>query len=207
MEPKFTEQDSLKLITEMIAQTRNNIQKGAGNTIIFWGYSIAIIAILNIILLFTISNPPCSFWIWTLTIPLTVINSISERKKDKKAIVHTHLDNIINKSWQGFLIAVVITLATIFLSVCITKVWTPAILITPSLLIITGLTQYITGIVSRFNPFVKGGYAFFAGALLSILALFILPHQAVQQAILAISMIFGFIIPGHILNRKANEDV
>ena len=207
MEKKFNEQDSLKLINEMITQAKNNFQKGAGNSIIFWGYSIASIAILNIVLLYIMPQPRYSFWIWTLTIPLSVISRIVERKREKEVSVRSHFDRIISRTWHGFLISVVVTLSTIFLSVYCTKTWTLCILITPILLILTGLAQYITGIASRFTPFVIGGYTFWCGAVLSILILLVSSSSTAQFVILAISMIFGFIAPGHMLNKKAEQNV
>ena len=50
METKFTEQESLAIISKMIEQARNNLQKGSGNSMIFIGLSVAFTAILNVIL-------------------------------------------------------------------------------------------------------------------------------------------------------------
>jgi hypothetical protein len=208
MEKELTEQDSLKLINEMIFQAQNNIQKGAGNMIIFWGYSITVIALLNIILLYApLPAPHYSFWVWTLTIPLSIISHIIKWKKNKEAIVRSHFDRIINKTWIGFLISITIALLSIYMSVYLTGSWKPCILITPIILTFTGIAQYISGIAMRFTPFVNGGYVFWCGALLSLLILIVLPYTSAQLAILIISMLIGFVVPGHLLNRKVKNNV
>ena len=57
METKLTGQGRLKIISEMIKQAKTNIQKESTDTIIFVGYCVALIAILNFIFLsFSISN-------------------------------------------------------------------------------------------------------------------------------------------------------
>lgn len=72
METKLTGQDSLRIINEMIEQTKNNIQKGSANTMIFAGYCVAITAILNFILMsihFVAFHPS---WVWLLMLPMTI---------------------------------------------------------------------------------------------------------------------------------------
>lgn len=74
-------------------------------------------------------------------------------------------------------------------------------------MILTGLVEYITGIASRFKPFLQGAFIFWIGAGLCIVLLFIDAqcYVAGQFILLAICMITGFCIPGHTLNRKANN--
>ncbi|MDR2293050.1 MAG: hypothetical protein LBE11_06200, partial [Prevotellaceae bacterium] len=52
METKFTEQESMEIITEMIHRARNNVQKGAGTFMVFWGSMVALTALLNIALIY-----------------------------------------------------------------------------------------------------------------------------------------------------------
>ena len=66
METKFTEQESLVIINEMINRTRNNIQKGSANSMIYNGYAVAFTAILNFILLLLLpeADRNWSFSVW-----------------------------------------------------------------------------------------------------------------------------------------------
>lgn len=208
MEKPFSEQDSIKLINEMITQARDNIQIGSATTMIFSGYCVSAIALLDIILLQVLDNPNMANWVWTLTLPMGIISLLINRRKDKSAIVRTPIDRVIRKVWQGFSISVVVCLSFIFMSVYIFKSWIPCAFITPVLLLLVGLAQFITGHSTRFKPFIYGAYAFWLGALLTnLLSYKVFQNEGVQFAILIICMLIGFIVPGHTLNRKAKENV
>lgn len=207
MEKNFTEQDSLRLINEMITQARDNIQKGAANYMIRAGYSVAIIAIANIILIHVLPNPNMAFWVWSLMFPYFIIEKILGRKSDKQTLVKTHIDKIIGNIWEAFAYSVAILLVIIFGMGYIFKVYYFVILITPTILILMGLAQYITAAASRFKPFYWGVIAFWCGALLCMITLIVYKSSEIQFIILAICMIIGFVIPGHILNSKAKENV
>ncbi|NDV69369.1 hypothetical protein [Dysgonomonas sp. 25] len=207
MEKNFNEQDSLRLIDEMIAQTRNNIRIGSANSMIFCGYYTAAVALLNVLLFHLLPNPYLSFWVWALTIPMAIIARIIASKQDKRSIVRTHIDRIVAKIWQGYTFSVFILLGCIYLAVFIFEVKTFTLIIMPSILALTGLAEYATGIATNFKPFVRGAFIFWLGALLSVLLFFVAKQLDFQFIILAICMVTGFIIPGHILNRKAKEHV
>ena len=105
METKLTEQESLKIINEMIIQARNNFQKGSGNSMIFYGLLVFITAIINLILIFFLYkmniNPNISFWIWCIMIPGIFIGRLIDKKVERKAMVKTHLDSISSSTWNG----------------------------------------------------------------------------------------------------------
>ena len=61
--------------------------------------------------------------------------------------------------------------------------------------------QYVTGIACRSHAYTVGGYIFWLGALLCVVAFFINGSQ-LQFVILALSMIFGFIVPGYKANKR-----
>jgi len=203
----FNEQDSLKLINEMINQAKNNIQIGAADGVIRSGYSASIIAVLNIILIYTLPNPVFSFLAWTLMIPVTIIGNYIDKNKDKSSIVKTHIDKIITKTWLAFSCAVWILVLTIIGMSYMLHEWILTILIMPTILTLTGLAQYITGIACRYKPFTYSALIFGAGAIMCIFLMLVArEHFGVGQfVILIICMITGFCIPGHILNKKAKN--
>lgn len=209
MEKDFNEQDSLKIINEMITQARNNIQIGSANSMIFCGYTITAIAILNILLLHMLDKPYLSFWIWLITIPMTIVNHfVIHKRSTRSAIVHTPIDRIISKIWNGFTWSVITLLISIFCTTSIFDNWLFTIFITPTILTLLGLAQFASGYASRFPPFIRGAYIFWAGSVLSVIFAYgIFKSQDIQFVILAICMVSGFIIPGHILNRKAVKNV
>ncbi|MDH6355932.1 putative membrane protein [Dysgonomonas sp. PH5-45] len=206
MEKTFTEKDSLNLINEMILQARNNFRKDSATAIIVSGYSVAAVAILNFVLLHVIEPSYLSFHVWWLMIILWLVTIYINHSKDKQTLVKTHIDRIISNVWRGFALSVVVLMATIFGIAFATNNWSIALGITPAILILTGFAQYITGIVCRFRPYVSGGCVFWLGALATVGSYF-LNMAELQFIILAVCMILGFVVPGHLINKKAKENV
>jgi len=209
MENNFNEQDSLRLINEMIVQAKNNFQKGAGNSIIFWGYAIAVLSLVVFFLLEfkVLSNPANANWVWALTVPLLIVSFLYDRKKEKKAIVKTHLDIIIRNAWIAFFLSQMIFIPSIFILAIGLKSYVPYMLITPVILIMTGLCLLMTSVVSKYKPFMYGAFLFWIGALLCVILLVYAHLWTANYLIQAVCMIFGFCLPGHILNKKAESDV
>ncbi|WP_029903483.1 hypothetical protein [Prevotella sp. 10(H)] len=206
MEKKFSEQDSLNLINEMITQAQNNFRKGAGNTSIFCGYFVALTAIFNYILLHTLSEPRQSFWVWILMIPMMAIVAFINRKKKREAIVTTHIDKIVSNIWKAFAISVIVFILVIFGSACILKTAALTIIITPCILLMMGTAQFVTSVACRFRLYFYGAIIFWTGAILSV-ATYFTGDSSLQFIILAACVIAGLSIPGHIANRKAKKHV
>lgn len=207
MEKKFTEEDSLRLINEMIAQVNSNIQKGAASTMILSGYSVAITAIINIILMHILPDPNMSFWIWSLMILLPIGDRIMNKRKDKESIVRTHIDRIIGNTWGAFGCATAVLFVVIFGLVYAFQTWVFTALFTPIILTMMGIAQYTTAVASKFRPFYWGVIAFWLGAVLCVVSIIFIRNADIQFIILAVCTIIGFVIPGHILNSKAKNNV
>ncbi len=207
MENNFSEKDSLRIINEMIIQTRNNIQIGAASSMVFCGYFVAFAALAEVILINILDNPAQANWIWLSMIPMIIISSIIRRRKDRSAIVRTPIDRIIRHTWKGFMISVIVLLTILFSSGYIFNTWIVYVLITPFILLLIGLGQYVTGVTTKFKPFQIGAWIFWIGSLLCIILSFKVFNRAeIPFIILAICMITGFIIPGHTLNRLAKKE-
>ncbi len=65
MEKKFSEKESLELITQMINNTKRNLNHGDGNPLIIWGIS-TIIASVAVWAAFELSGNYWSMWLWFL---------------------------------------------------------------------------------------------------------------------------------------------
>ncbi|MDR2936590.1 MAG: hypothetical protein LBU80_04530 [Rikenellaceae bacterium] len=209
METKFTEQESLAVITEMIERARNNFQKGSGTSMVYYGCLVAAVALLNIVLLFVLKSN-YAFLVWTLMIPGTIVDrTIIEKKVDKQALIKTHIDAVIISAWRGFGNAVVVFLILIFGYGYGMQEPRIFIMITPLMLIMAGIAEQVTGRACRFRPFLTGAYVMWGGALLC-LATYLFWHSCadvVPFVILAMCMIMGFTVPGYRLNKKAAENV
>ncbi|WP_165024034.1 hypothetical protein [Dysgonomonas sp. ZJ279] len=202
MEKEFNGQESLTLINEMISQARNNFRKETANRVIFVGYSVAVVAIMNLILVHTLPNPNQSYWIWLLMIPMSIINVCIAKKQDKQALVKTHIDKIIGAIWRAYGYSIIVLLLVIFGTTAIINAAYLPLLITPIILTLTGLAQYATATACRFKPYFYGAAIFWIGVLLCI-GSYCTGNGSIQFIILAAAFIAGFAIPGQLLNRKA----
>lgn len=206
MEKNFSEQDSLKLINEMISQARNNFQKGSTNSSIFCGYVVAATAFANFILIQTLENPHQSYWIWLTMIPMMIVSGIIGRKHDRHSTVKTHIDKIVSSIWNAFAISVGIFLISIYSTAYAIHSGYLGILITPVILTMMGAAQYATSVACRFKPYLYGALTFWGGALVCV-GCYLLKEFSSQFIILGICAILGLCVPGHIANKKAEGNV
>jgi hypothetical protein len=213
MDTKFTEQESLALISEMIDRAKRNIRQNNGRFMIFWGYMVASAALINILLVFILWNLSISinysYNIWWIMLPAWVISFRLERKTDRSAIVKSHIDNIISSIWRAFGISNVVFLLMIFsLAYGLREFAHFFYLINPIIILTTGIGEFITAKVCRFRPFMHGAIAMWTGALIGTFAVILSPGNGVlvQFLILAVCMLVGFVIPGYKLNRLAKEN-
>jgi len=213
METKFSEQESLSLISEMIEQARNNFRKGSGNGMIYNGFLVSASAILNIALIFAFAkwgvNVYFSFWIWLVMIPGAYIGHLINRKVKQKSLVKTHIDSIIGTMWNGFGISIYTLLAVIFIIGFWKKFYEVLFLINPAILVLIGLAEFVTAKACRFKPYLHSAIVMWVGALVCAVAvvLWVWEPVIIQLFILTICMIFGFVIPGYQLNKVAKKDV
>jgi hypothetical protein len=212
MNTKFTEQESLAVIGEMIDRAKNNVQKGSANSLIYYGYAVAFLAMLNYILLQALDDKSMTYVGWYLMIPLVIIEHFLKRKVDRSAIVRTQIDGIIAYIWKGFCFSIIALIIMIFSMTylnpyTIEHSWVYFILITPMVMIMTAMAEFGMAKACRYRPFYWGAISFWIGALLCLLSFFVLKKGDVQFIILAICMIVGFVIPGYSLNKKAKQNV
>ena len=211
METKLTEQESLAVISEMIKQARNNFQKGSGNSMIFYGFVVSVLAIINVILAFVFIKlniaPNLTFWIWCLMIPAFYVGHLIDKKVERESIVKTHLDSIVSTTWKGYSFSVLLFLAVIFSIGLGKKLYDVFYLINPFILLLIGLAEFISAKTYRFKPYLYGAVIMWLGAL-ACTALMWAPQPVIfQLLIMALCMFFGFVIPGYQLNKSAKEHV
>ena len=202
MESNLSEQESLQLITQMVQQAQNNFRKGAGDITIFWGCVIAFIALAHFALAFVIGNQ--SAIVWSLILPGWIVSSIMQKKKDRSAIVKTHIEQIINFTWIMVGLSCGMLQLAFWSMYYYFNMFQQFTMEAPVVLIISGIALFISGIAYRFRPYVIGGIIFWLGA---IVCLAILPQMLYHLLIMAICMIIGYIIPGMKFNKQAKENI
>jgi hypothetical protein len=200
----LTEQESLSIINEMIHQTREYFQKGAANISIFWGYHIAAIALLNFILLQIPDIARYSYSVWFLTIPGIFVSIFISHKKN--ILVKTHINTIINHIWIAFGVSTFIFIGILYITASAVTIPALPIIITPVILTMMGIAQYATAAACKFKLYIYSAMIFWAGALICAFTYFT-DRSDYQFIVMAVCMIAGLVIPGHILNSKADKDV
>jgi hypothetical protein len=200
MNTEFNEQDSLRIINEMIARVKSNFQRGGIKIMLFWGYLTAMVSLGNFILLQVLKNPNQSYWIWTIMIIGYIASYFIQRKIGRTAIVKNHFDTIIKYLWCGFGISMII-LQVVF--------WTMRasdnvqfIYLIPVIMIMCAIAQFGTAIICHQRSYYIGAATFWIGAIACAIFTVIVKSIDYQFLVLAISMIIAFIIPNHLLNKK-----
>ena len=210
METKLTEQESLAIINEMIDRARNNVQKGSANHLIYNGYTVAFVAILNFILLQVLPHAYInwSFSVWFLMIPSAFVDGYIKSRTNRSTIVKTQIDGIISTLWKGFSISVIVLLTILFSISLVYDSWHYFATITPTIMILTAFAEFGMAKACRFKPFLWGAIGFWTGALLCcFFSYLVFKRGDIQFLILALCMILGFVIPGNQLNKLAKKNV
>ncbi|MDR1332415.1 MAG: hypothetical protein LBK07_09980 [Tannerella sp.] len=203
----------MEVITEMISRARNNLNRGV-NVMIFWGYLVAATAIANFILLQAPAVGHDAYSVWLLMIPGAVVSYFINRRIDRTAVVRTHIDRIIRSAWAGFGISVFVFWGMITAFACLTRSAEVMFLITPVILTMLGLGEYVTACACRARPMKWIAALFWLGAILCVFPfrwqsvdghLAGTLYQGYQQLIMAVCMIAGFAVPGHLIQRKQKQ--
>lgn len=211
MEKNFTEQDSLKLINEMINQARNSYQKGAGSYTIFWGYFIAGICFLHFILSHIFANygidPAYAGNIWWIPFPAAVIYYFYARSKAKNKIVTTHINKLISSIWIAFAISCLVFIAVLLLTVSYFDTRYMGMVNVPVILLLLGMGQFISAVGLKVKSFFYAAGIFWLGSILCIILSIFTGTAQIHVIVMGVCMLLGFCVPGHILNKKAKENV
>ena len=201
-EKKFTEKESLELISHMIQATRKNLVKDQGNYFIIYGYTAAILSVIIYTLLRMIPTP----WWWAgwFLMFLPVIILLLKGKRNSPTIV-TYTDSMVNKVWQvvGTLFSLTV-LVMLALSLLVGKC--DFMLMLPLCLLYASIGTAITGLVIREKCL---SYTPFAGF---VFAIYMLMNYTINNSIdirwnlyFGLSFVIMMIIPGHVLNNKSEK--
>ena len=201
-EKKFTEKESLELISHMIQATRKNLVKDQGNYFIIYGYTAAILSII-IYTLLCMTHTPWWWAGWFLMFLPVIILSFKEKRNTPTVITYT--DSMVNKVWQvmgaSFSLTMLVILA---LSFIVGKC--DFMLMLPLCLLYASIGTAITGLVIREKCL---SYTPFAGF---VFAIYMLMNYTINNSIdirwnlyFGLSFIIMMIIPGHVLNNKSEK--
>lgn len=222
METPFSEKQSLELISQMIHSAKNRLQKGMGNIFLLWGYLVAVISLLIFILLLILpgENRYYAYMLWIIMAFGAPFHVRQIKKMEQKQLVKTYIDKIMDFVWIAF----TISLLSVIIGMLVTSVfvlpsfasvepgneflrWFHWTFMTPFMLCLYGFALFVSGKAYEFKPLAIGGIICWIATFVLVVA-YHHPHLLeIQQIILCISAIAGFILPGHLLNKKEQSDV
>jgi hypothetical protein len=139
--------------------------------------------------------------------PVGLIDRYIDRKQDRSALIKTEIDKIISSAWRGFSISVMLLIVVLFAMAGIFRTGYYFTAITPVIMLMVAIAEFVMSKACRFKPFFWGAVAFWVGAGLCTLSFLVFKSVGVHFLIFAACMILGFIIPGHQLNKLAKENV
>lgn len=190
METNLTQQQSLKIIQEMIATSKNNL-KDNSFFFLLWGWLVLIASLSHFALLQVEYQYP--YLPWSVTMFLGgIISGIAGYRMGKKAKVISHVDKMIMYLWWGFTVVMLIIL---FMAGFNKIDWN---LTHPLIILLYGLGTFVSGGVLKFKPLIIGGIASW---VIAVIAFFVTPEYVLL--LIALSIIIAYLIPGYMLKAKS----
>lgn len=192
MKDSLTNQESLNLITKMIANTRYNVRQH-GHLYILWGISVPMAALLHYYFIqFPMGFPPGMVWP-ILMVTSGVIHGIMINRLVKNQHTITIIDEAMKYLWTAFLLAMV---AIIVVMIAQGPTYT-----SPMFLIAYGIGTYATGGILNIRSLqIGGGVCFLLGGLSAFVG------SDSQLLLLAAGAVAGFLIPGILIyNSKESQ--
>lgn len=189
-EKNLSQEESLKVIHEMIEMAKNKICE-TGFHFLLWGCLVISASLLQYIMLQK-GMEENSNYVWII-MPLIgfPIAMIYEYKKKKQQGTQTKFDSIYGFLWLGFGITLTLTIV-----ISLYYHLNPIAFI----LILVGLTTFVSGAIHQFPPLIIGSIAFWISGLLCTQA----DHQN-QLLINAAATFIGYVIPGFLLWKKSKK--
>ncbi|HIR82892.1 MAG TPA: hypothetical protein IAC98_03785 [Candidatus Cryptobacteroides pullicola] len=201
-ERKFTEKESLELISQMISASRQRLQKGSGNPFLYYGYtSIAISAATFLLARFSGS------WAWNLLWMLMFIPAIVlwVKDRDSKPEVTSYIDRMLSNTWKVVLMLMVLSLAVI-LGSGFGSGTINLMLMLPLALIFVCTGTLITGLT------IGEGSIVGMTTIAFVMPVLLLSGMVSGEGYLPVwnlaggfSFLFSLVIPGHIINHKISR--
>jgi hypothetical protein len=190
-EQPINEQDSLRIIHEMIASAKNDV-KGESFIFLLWGYLVFIASISQFVLVqMQIEH---NDYVWFLMPLGGVITAIYFMRKQKTEKIKTHVSELLKYVWIAFGVA----MSIIMFSHSLTSDQ-----LLPTIMTLYGIGLFISGGALQFKPLIIGGIfcwvCAFSGFQVEVIY---------QLLIIAAAVLGGYIIPGHLLQiNNKNKNV
>lgn len=202
-EKKLTEKESIGIITEMIARTKERYM-GDGNIMLMWGWLTVAVTGLVWLMLATTFNQVWN-WLWFL-IPVVggVATPIMARKSDRERGFKTYSDKISSQIWLAVgIISISATLVCLGFAFAGISVWSLMIIYA---LVIIPMAEIVQGLIVREKSLVVGGACGMAVGLFTTSCLISRIPLYANWFMPAFMFAFAcmMLIPGYIINHKSH---
>lgn len=205
-EKNINEKESIEIIAQMIARTKERYRLGDGNIFLMWGYVTATVAVLIWVLLAITHNPAVN-WLWYLIwIIGGIATPIMVKKQEVEKGVKTFTDKIVSRIWSIVGLSAIVCTA-VCLGLLLAKgidAWSAMFIFA---LIIVPFAEIANGIILNESSYVWGG---FIGLMAGIFLTGCIAGDVYMKANWVMPLFIGaffcmMIIPGHVINYKARK--
>lgn len=185
---EMNEQQSLKIITEMIETAKSNITNSSFYFLL-WGWAVFTASLLHYVLL--VNCYELHFLPWPILMTLTgVIAGVYGYMNSKRTVVRTHIDKFFTVLWVSITVALVLLLALLSKLADFKAAYV-------AVMVVFGLGTLVTGAIIRFMPLVIGAVIAW---LCAISYLWVDFPEALL--VMALAILSCYIIPGYLLRSK-----
>jgi len=194
-EENITQQQSLAIIESMIYKAKNQFSEN-GFAYLLWGWVILFCSLSQFVLQYFFQYPR-HYLVWMLTWVAVIVQVIYYAKRDKKRVVKTYTGEIMGYVWMTFVIMLLLAGTLVSRALQPAQYYIGNIII----LVLYGMPTFLSGIILKFRPLVRGGICCW---ILAVLAGFI-PHAFIIL-LLAAAVIAAWIIPGYLLRSRYKKE-
>jgi hypothetical protein len=188
MEDKFSPEQSLQLIQQMITNTRQSMSDKSIYFLV-WGW-LTFAAFTGQFILKHVLNYEKHYLVWLVIIP-GVIFSVYQGNKDKKqSRVRSYIDDSIGHLWGGMAVCFFVLCLVLSIQGTDTTGY-------PFFIMLYGLGTYVSGSMIRFSPLANGGLL---ASGLAIGSAFV--SYDYQILFGAAAILVSYIVPAHLLRIK-----
>jgi hypothetical protein len=188
-EQEFSPQDSLSLIESMINKAKNRFNEN-GHLYLLWGWVILLCSLVSFVSVYFYGSFKPLQYIWMLTFPTIIYQSIYLARKKKSATVKTYADEITGQVWLAFVMMGFIS------GVIIYKTGMPE-LFNPVILMLYGMPTFLSGVIIKFTPLRAGAFCCWALAVASVF----IPSEF-SFLLIAAAVVAAWIVPGYLLRLR-----
>lgn len=189
-EETLSPQLSLQIISQMIEKTKDNLRHNSFYFLL-WGWLVFVAAAAQFILLqFELASPKDSSIVWNLMWAGVIGSIIYSIKKQRKKYVRSYIE----ETMRYFGISLGILYASIAFIFGRYELWQFAF---PVYILLYAVASFFMGSVMRFRLLQWGGITCLPLMIVSVYVGF-----QWQLLLLALAVLIGYIIPGHLLHKK-----